>query len=227
MTPLYRSISSGSSSHKTVTKEQSWILWSYYNNSASPPTSSSFTRRPSGKLNLSSLRLTEHAVHLLRRERALLRRALRPRQLRQAPPSLPDRPSVPTPAPDPVPPRPRHPRDRTPLVAAGRRGRHVPHHGRQTDHQRRAVLQGRQDAHRVGPGGPVRRSARQSAVILTCHAERRIPERSARGLPPLASPPVLHVYIEQTTCYISRKNPFPLSSSSSTSAPPSSLPLPD
>lgn len=30
---MYASISSGSSSHKTVTKEQSWILWSYYNNS--------------------------------------------------------------------------------------------------------------------------------------------------------------------------------------------------
>ncbi|GJN88786.1 hypothetical protein Rhopal_001755-T1 [Rhodotorula paludigena] len=30
---MYASISSGSRSHKTVTKEQSWILWSYYNNS--------------------------------------------------------------------------------------------------------------------------------------------------------------------------------------------------
>jgi hypothetical protein len=47
MTPLNRSISSGSSSHKKVTKEQSWILWSYYNNSASSLTPSFFTRRPS------------------------------------------------------------------------------------------------------------------------------------------------------------------------------------
>ncbi|BGP53702.1 phosphatidylinositol synthase 1 (CDP-alcohol phosphatidyltransferase1) [Rhodotorula sphaerocarpa] len=30
---MYATISSGSASHKTVTKEQSWILWSYYNNS--------------------------------------------------------------------------------------------------------------------------------------------------------------------------------------------------
>ncbi|GAA5896552.1 hypothetical protein JCM6882_005726 [Rhodosporidiobolus microsporus] len=30
---MYASIVSGSRSHKTVTKEQSWILWSYYNNS--------------------------------------------------------------------------------------------------------------------------------------------------------------------------------------------------
>lgn len=32
----HRSIASGNRSHKTVTKEQSWILWSYYNNSVSP-----------------------------------------------------------------------------------------------------------------------------------------------------------------------------------------------
>lgn len=30
---MYASIASGNRSHKTVTKEQSWILWSYYNNS--------------------------------------------------------------------------------------------------------------------------------------------------------------------------------------------------
>ncbi|GAA5966116.1 hypothetical protein JCM21900_004940 [Sporobolomyces salmonicolor] len=30
---MYASLVSGSKSHKTVTKEQSWILWSYYNNS--------------------------------------------------------------------------------------------------------------------------------------------------------------------------------------------------
>ncbi|GAA5992397.1 hypothetical protein JCM11641_002730 [Rhodosporidiobolus odoratus] len=30
---MYASIVSGSKSHKTVTKKQSWILWSYYNNS--------------------------------------------------------------------------------------------------------------------------------------------------------------------------------------------------
>ncbi|KAM0753771.1 CDP-diacylglycerol-inositol 3-phosphatidyltransferase [Meredithblackwellia eburnea MCA 4105] len=30
---MYASLVSGSTSHKTVTKEQSWILWSYYNNS--------------------------------------------------------------------------------------------------------------------------------------------------------------------------------------------------
>ncbi|BGP37700.1 phosphatidylinositol synthase 1 (CDP-alcohol phosphatidyltransferase1) [Rhodotorula kratochvilovae] len=30
---MYASVASGSTSHKKVTKEQSWILWSYYNNS--------------------------------------------------------------------------------------------------------------------------------------------------------------------------------------------------
>ncbi|KAL8292896.1 hypothetical protein RQP46_000590 [Phenoliferia psychrophenolica] len=30
---MYASLLSGSTSHKSVTKEQSWILWSYYNNS--------------------------------------------------------------------------------------------------------------------------------------------------------------------------------------------------
>ncbi|KAK4053672.1 phosphatidylinositol synthase 1 (CDP-alcohol phosphatidyltransferase1) [Microbotryomycetes sp. JL201] len=30
---MYASLISGSASHKSVTKEQSWILWSYYNNS--------------------------------------------------------------------------------------------------------------------------------------------------------------------------------------------------
>ena len=33
--PERSSLVSGSTSHKSVTKEQSWILWSYYNNSVS------------------------------------------------------------------------------------------------------------------------------------------------------------------------------------------------
>lgn len=34
---MYASVASGSTSHKKVTKEQSWILWSYYNNSVRGP----------------------------------------------------------------------------------------------------------------------------------------------------------------------------------------------
>lgn len=34
----YRSLVSGSASHKSVTRQQSWILWSYYNDSVRPQT---------------------------------------------------------------------------------------------------------------------------------------------------------------------------------------------
>lgn len=63
----------GARSHKLVTKNVSRILWYYYND----PVSRHFLGRPERAIFTSTdLLPTEHSLPVLRRERALLRRAL-------------------------------------------------------------------------------------------------------------------------------------------------------
>jgi len=177
---MYASVASGSTSHKKVTKEQSWILWSYYNNSvrAFLPSLSSHGRRARTLTLCPPSALAENPLHLLRRQRALLRRPLRPQLVLGpaplvAPLVLLALPRAPSRA------RPQGPPAR--LVAPPRRHPVRPDLRRQADHQRRPVRQGGQAARAQRPGGALRRAAEEGLSVSAQGSSRRCGARVGRA----------------------------------------------